>query len=144
MKAAIYARVSTKDQSNEIQLEGLRKFAALRNYEIYEEYVDVITGDFSKRKEEVSYDRLMKDAESKKFDVVLVWKFDRFARSLIHLMEALNTFKKLGVGFISSNEQFDTTSPLGEFVFQMLGAVAELERKMIYQRCDDGRKAAIM
>ena len=140
MKVAIYARVSTSDQNAESQLTALREFASNRNFEIYQEYVDQVTGVISKRKpgQGEAYKRLMADARWKRFDIVLVWKFDRFARSLQSLIEALKLFQSLKIDFISCTQNIDTTTPMGVFFFQVVGAFAELEREMIVERVRAG------
>lgn len=141
MRVAIYARVSTKEQCNELQLEELRKFASHRGYIIVEEFVDVITGDMEKRDDVfVGYNRMLLAATEKKFEAILVWKFDRFARSLIDLCVALKQFRKMGIGFISATQPIDTTGPLGRLNFQILAMFAEFEREMIAERMRAGRK----
>jgi DNA invertase Pin-like site-specific DNA recombinase len=87
-------------------------------------------------------DRLMADAHKRRFDVVAVWKFDRFARSVSHLLRALETFKALGVDFVSYSEQMDTSTPAGKMCFTVLGAVAELERSLIVERVRAGLRNA--
>ncbi len=84
----------------------------------------------------------MADAHRRKFDVVIVWKFDRFARSVSHLLRALETFNALGISFVSLSEQMDTTTPAGKMVFTVLGAVAELERSLIVERVRAGLRNA--
>ena len=79
-------------------------------------------------------DRSVADAHRRRFDAVVVWKFDRFARSLSHLLRALETFKALGIEIVSLSEQVDTSTPTGKMVFTVLGAVAELERSLIAER----------
>ncbi len=139
-KAAIYCRVSTQDQKTEMQLLDLRKYANDRGFKIYSEYCDNgISGSIKKRP---ALDRLMNDSKKKKFDVVLVWRFDRFARSSQHLVEALNTFRHLKIEFISFNENIDTGSPLGEAMFTIISAMAQLERDIIRERVKAGLKNA--
>ena len=87
-------------------------------------------------------DRLMADAHRRRFDVVAVWKFDRFARSVSHLLRALETFRALGIEFVSLSEQIDTSTPMGKMVFTILGSVAELERSMIVERVKAGLRNA--
>ena len=87
-------------------------------------------------------DRLMIDAHKRRFDVVIVWKFDRFARSVSHLLRALETFKALRIDFVSYSEQMDTSTPAGKMVFTVLGAVAELERSLIAERVRAGLRNA--
>lgn len=140
MKAAIYARVSTKDQDVEMQLKDLSEYARQRGFEIHHEYVDRgISGSIEKRP---ALDALMADANKRKFKVVLVWRFDRFARSTKHLVTALSEFRTLRVGFISINENIDTSSPLGEAIFTIIGAMAQLERDIIRERVRGGLRNA--
>ena len=139
-KAALYCRVSTSDQKTDMQLHDLRKFASDRNLTIYQEYTDNgISGSIKKRP---ALDKLMADASKKKFDVILVWRFDRFARSSRHLVEALHTFRHLEINFISFNENIDTGSPLGEAMFTIISAMAQLERDIIRERVKAGLKTA--
>ena len=103
-------------------------------------YLDIgISGAKDKRPE---LDRLVADAHKRKFDVVVVWRFDRFARSVSHLLRALETFNALGIAFVSLSEQMDTTTPTGKMVFTVLGAVAELERSLIVERVKAGLRNA--
>lgn len=142
MRAAIYARVSTvgHGQSPEMQLNELREQCLRRGWQIVGEYVDAgISGAKDRRPE---LDRLMQDAHKRKFDVVTVWKFDRFARSVSHLLRALDTFRILGVEFVSLSESLDTATPAGRMVFTVLGAVAELERSLIAERVRAGLRNA--
>jgi len=138
---ALYARVSTDDkgQNPEVQLEPLRAYAKLRGLTVVAEYVDFLSGSKRSRPE---LDRMMADAKDKKFDAVLVWKFDRFARSVIHLTTALESFKSWGISFMSITEQVDTSTPMGKLVFTILGAVAEMERDNLIERTKAGLKHA--
>lgn len=142
MRVAIYARVSTNGhgQDPEMQLRELREHCARRGWTIAGEYIDIgISGAKDKRPE---LDRLMADAHRRKFDIVAVWKFDRFARSVTHLLRALDTFRVLGVEFVSLSESLDTATPAGRMVFTVLGAVAELERSLIAERVRAGLRNA--
>ena len=141
MRVAIYARVSTaQGQDVNLQLRELRQFADARGWQIAGEYVDTgISGAKDRRPE---LDRLLADAHKRRFEVVTVWKFDRFARSVSHLLRALETFKALGIDFISFSEQMDTATPAGKMVFTVLGAVAELERSLIAERVRAGLRNA--
>jgi DNA invertase Pin-like site-specific DNA recombinase len=85
---------------------------------------------------------MMQNAHERRFDVVVVWRFDRFARSVSHLLRALETFSSLGVQFVSLSEQVDTSTPTGKMVFTVLGAVAELERNLIIERVRAGLRHA--
>src|SRR6202521_643105 len=142
MKVAIYARVSTANNSQDptMQTRELREYAERRGWTVASEYVDIgISGTKEKRPE---LDRLMSDAHRRRFDAVVVWKFDRFARSVSHLLRALETFRALGIEFVSLSEQVDTSTPTGKMVFTVLGAVAELERSLIAERVRAGLRNA--
>jgi DNA invertase Pin-like site-specific DNA recombinase len=141
-RVAIYARVSTSNHGQDVtvQTRDLEQFAEVRGWRLFDSYLDVgISGSKDKRPE---LDRLMADAHRRKFDVVIVWKFDRFARSVSHLLRALETFNALGISFVSLSEQMDTTTPAGKMVFTVLGAVAELERSLIAERVRAGLRNA--
>src|SRR6201998_4568638 len=134
MRAAIYARVSTSNngQDPRVQTRELGEFCEARGWTLVPEYVDVgISGTKEKRP---ALDKLMADAHRRKCDVVVVWRFDRFARSVSHLLRALETFQSLGIEFVSLSEQMDTSTPTGKMVFTVMGAVAELERSLIVER----------
>jgi DNA invertase Pin-like site-specific DNA recombinase len=142
MRVAIYARVSTANNGQDpmVQVRELREYCEHRGWKIASEYVDVgISGSKEKRPE---LDRLMADAHRRRFDCVVVWKFDRFARSVSHLLRALETFKSQGIEFVSFSEQMDTSTPAGKMVFTVLGAVAELERSLIVERVKAGLRNA--
>jgi len=132
-RIGLYARVSTSNgQDPESQLLALREYAQARQLEVFNEYVDTgISGSESSRP---ALNQLMQDAKRRRIDAVVVWKFDRFARSTRHLVTALETFNALGVDFISLSESVDTSTPMGKMVFTVLGAVAELERSLIRER----------
>ena len=134
-KVGIYIRVSTQDQSTKAQENELREFAKNRAWEVTRVYSDTISGTTKSRP---GLDELMSDARKRKFAAVLVWKFDRFARSLRHLVTALEEFKGLGIDFISATEGVDTTVPSGELVFQIFGAIAQFERTLICERVRAG------
>lgn len=142
MRTAIYARVSTANngQDPEMQLRELREYCDRRGWSVAGEYVDV--GYSGAREKRPELDRLMADAHRRRFDAVVVWKFDRFARSVSHLLRALETFGALGVEFVSLSEQMDTSTPTGKMVFTVLGAVAELERSLIAERVRAGLRNA--
>lgn len=141
MRAAVYARVSTTNgQDPEMQTREFREYAERRGWTVADQYVDVgISGGKDKRPE---LDRLMADAHRRKFDVIVVWKFDRFARSVSHLLRALETFQALGIEFVSLTEGVDTSTPAGRMIFTVLGAVAELERDLIRERVTAGIRNA--
>jgi DNA invertase Pin-like site-specific DNA recombinase len=142
MRTAFYVRVSTKNhhQDPEVQLRDLRDLCQRKGWELVETYVDKgISGTKESRPE---LNRLMADAEAKKFDAVIVWKFDRFARSAQHLLKALETFQRLGIAFVSHTEGIDTTTVVGKMVFTVLGAVAEMERSLTVERIKAGMRNA--
>ena len=141
-RVAIYARVSTNGngQSPEMQVRELREYCGRRDWTIVGEYVD--TGICGAKDRRPELDRLMADAHKRRFDVVAVWKFDRFARSVSHLLRALDTFRVLGIEFVSLSEALDTATPAGRMVFTVLGAVAELERSLIAERVRAGLRNA--
>ena len=142
MRVAIYARVSTVNNGQDpmVQVRELREYCEHRGWKITSEYVHVcISGSKEKRPE---LDRFMADAHRRRFDCAVVWKFDRFARSVSHLLRALETFKAQGIEFVSFSEQMDTSTPAGKMVFTVLGAVAELERSLIVERVKAGLRNA--
>src|SRR5262249_14403482 len=135
---ALYMRVSTKGhgQTTDTQALALREYAERRGFEIVSEYRDEgISGSKDSRP---ALDRLMKDARARKFDVVVVARFDRLSRSGSQLLRALEEFSHLGVDFVSLSESIDTSTPMGKMIFTVLGAVAELERNLIKERVHMG------
>jgi len=118
-RAAIYARVSTGEnrQDPETQLRELRDFAERRGFEVVGEYIGHASGKTDERE---SYKRLLEDARRRRLDVVLVWRYDRFARSTVALVNALAEFRSLGVDFVSLQENVDTTTPQGELIFSIM------------------------
>src|SRR5512142_380134 len=138
-RAAIYCRVSTLDQHPETQLYDLRQMAAQRGVEIVQEYTDRISGAKSKRP---GLDELLRDARRGKFDVVMVWAFDRIARSTRHFLEVLDELNHLQIEFVSFRENIDTGGPLGRAMIIIIGAIAELERNLIIERVRAGMRRA--
>jgi DNA invertase Pin-like site-specific DNA recombinase len=154
-RIALYARVSTskcekcgkrqsdhealdheyRGQDSEVQLRELREYVDLRGWQITEIYTDSVSGTKNSRP---GLDRLMGDAARRRFDVLVVWRFDRFARSVSHLLRALEQFQSLGIDFVSLSENVDTSTPTGKMIFTVLGAVAELERSLIVERVKAG------
>jgi DNA invertase Pin-like site-specific DNA recombinase len=123
-----------------VQTRDLEQFAQARGWQLIDSFLDTgISGSKDSRPE---LNRLMADAHKRRFDVVCVWRFDRFARSVSHLLRALETFNALGIAFVSLSEQMDTTTPAGKMVFTVLGAVAELERSLIVERVRAGLRNA--
>ena len=141
MRVAIYARCSTAEQTVALQLDGVREYAALRGFEVVEEYVDeAVSGAKARRP---ALDRLLDDAHRRRFDAVLVWKLDRLGRSLSHLIRLVDTFGSLGVDLVSLNDPgLDTTVPSGRLIFHVMGAVAEFERDLIRERTRAGIASA--
>ena len=141
MKAVVYARVSTNNgQDPELQLREVREYCLRRNWALVREYVD--TGISGAKDSRPELNLLVADAHKRLFDAVVVWKFDRFARSVSHLLRALEDFRSLGIEFVSLSEQVDTSTPTGKMVFTVLGAVAELERSLIAERVRAGLRNA--
>jgi len=138
-RAALYLRVSTLDQHPETQSYDLRGLAAQRGLEIVNEYTDKISGVKARRP---GLDQLLADARHGKFDVVLVWAFDRIARSVRHFLEVLDELGHLNIEFVSFRENVDTGGPLGRAIIIIIGAIAELERNLIIERVRAGMRRA--
>jgi DNA invertase Pin-like site-specific DNA recombinase len=141
-RVAIYGRVSTTNHGQDVSMQtrDLEQFAQARGWRLVDSYLDLgISGSKDKRPQ---LDRLMADAHKRRFDIVIVWRFDRFARSVSHLLRALETFNALGIAFVSLSEQMDTTTPTGKMIFTVLEAVAELERSLIVERVRAGLRNA--
>ena len=126
IRAALYARVSTsgKGQDTELQLAELRAYAAAHGWHVVGEFVDHASGADRGRPELA---KLMTLAAARKVDVVAVWRFDRFARSTVHLLEALEAFRRAEVEFVSLREAINTTEPTGKAMFTLIAAVAETQ-----------------
>lgn len=140
-RAAIYARVSTLNgQDPNMQVRELEQFAACRGWHVTEIYID--RGASGAKDSRPELNRMMAEASRRRFDAVLVWRFDRFARSVSHLLHALETFQSIGIEFVSLGESIDTSTPMGKMVFTVLGAVAELERSLIVERVRAGLRNA--
>jgi DNA invertase Pin-like site-specific DNA recombinase len=140
MRTALYLRVSTEHQKPDLQADGMRRYAVHADLAIVSQYLDVA---ISGRKEgRPQLQALMRAARNHEFDCVLVWKFDRFARSVAHLLRALEEFEHLGIRFISVQDQIDTHSPMGRAMFTIIGALAELESSLISERVKAGMEAA--
>ncbi len=146
MRAALYARVSTKGQHNgreqttENQLLDLRKYAESRGLEVIAELEDVgVSGSKTSRP---GLDELLRLARARKVDCVVVAALDRFGRSLSHLTRSLEELQALGVGFVSLRESLDLTTPTGRLMFALVGAMAEFERSLIIERVNAGMRRA--
>jgi DNA invertase Pin-like site-specific DNA recombinase len=141
-RAVLYSRVSTlhHGQDPEVQSREIREYCQRRGWPLVGEYVDAGVSGAKERRPQL--DRLIADAHKRKFEVIVVWKFDRFARSVSHLLRALENFRALGIEFVSLSEQVDTSTPTGKMIFTVLGAVAELERSLIAERVRAGLRNA--
>ena len=135
MRAAIYARVSTADQTCENQLIDLRRYCAARGWDATE-YVD--TGVSGAKDRRPALDQLMTDARRRKVDTVVVWRLDRFGRNLRHLITAIEELNAAGVSFVSMGENIDTASPTGRLLLGIMGSFAEFERERIRERIHAG------
>ena len=130
-RVIIYARVSTKDQKINMQLTDLLAYARARKLNVVKKYIDYASGGKSDR---TNYKKLFDDVRKRKCEAILVWRFDRFARSTKELINALEEFNNLGVDFISYKENIDTSTPTGKILFTMISAFAEFERAIIRER----------
>jgi DNA invertase Pin-like site-specific DNA recombinase len=140
-RAAIYARVSTVDrgQDPETQLRQLREYAERRGFPVVTEYVDHASGAKNDR---LQYRAMLEAARRRQFDVLLVWRYDRFARSMRELVNALAEFEGQGIDFISYSEGADTTTPQGKLLFGIMASLAEFERALIAERVKAGMQRA--
>ena len=138
-RAALYLRVSTLDQHPETQRYDLVQLAEQRGFQVVAEYVDRISGTRARRP---ALDRMLSDAHRRHFDVLLVWAFDRLARSVRHFLQLLDELDHLGIEFVSFRENVDSSGPLGRAMVTILGAVAELERNLIIERVRSGMRRA--
>ena len=138
-RVVIYARVSSADQSVATQLCDLRPMAAARGYQIVGEYTDTISGTKAKRP---GLDQLMADARRGRFDILMVWSFDRVARSVKHFLEVLDELNHLNIGLVSFRENIDTSGPLGRAMIVIVAAISELERSLIVERVRAGMRRA--
>jgi len=140
-RAAIYARVSTHNGQNpEMQLDEVRAYCARRRWEVVQEYVD--TGISGAKEHRPALDRLLSDCRRRQVDAVVVYRYDRFARSLRQLVNALEEFRALGIDFVSLHEGVDTSTPNGRLVFGIFASIAEFERELIRDRVRSGLAAA--
>ena len=139
MKAAFYTRVSTSDQSPELQLRELHEYTTRQGWDITEIYQDVISGAKISRP---GLKRLMEDARARKFDVLLVWKLDRFGRSLADCLNNIQELERWRIRFIATTQNLDTDekNPASRFLLHVLGAAAEFERSLIRERALAGQQ----
>src|SRR2546425_8292206 len=138
-RVACYLRVSTSEQTVENQRNDLRAYCAARGWDNVTEYSDTASGTRERR---LGLDHLLTDVKARRVDVVVVAAFDRFGRSVRHLVETLELFRHLDVEFISLREQIDTGSPLGQAIFTIIAAIAQLERSLIVERVKAGLRRA--
>src|SRR3954451_23731714 len=139
-RTALYMRGSTADQKPDLQDEDLRGYAARAGLDVVQDYCDVAVS--GRREGRPQLNALMAAARNHAIDCVLVWTFDRFARSTRHLLTALAEFDHLGVRFVSVQDQIDTDSPMGRAMFTIIGAMAEPESSLISERVTAGMRAA--
>lgn len=139
MKAVIYARVSTGDQTTDNQTLELRRVAKRNGWTIEEVFEDTISGATSQRP---ALQRLLQGAMRKEFDVVLIWDVSRLGRSLKHLVTLLDDLHAKGIDLYFHQQGIDTTTPSGKMMFQMCGVFAEFERSMIQERVKAGLERA--
>ena len=141
MRVALYARVSTTNgQSPQMQLSELREYASRRGWKVSAEYVD--SGVSGARERRPELDKLWVDCRRRKVDAVVVYRYDRFARSLRQLVNALEEFRALDIQFVSLHEGVDTSTPNGRLVFGIFASIAEFERELIRSRVRSGLAAA--
>lgn len=140
-RVIIYARVSTKEQNVDMQLIDLRNYAQARGFNIVNEFVDIGSGTKDDRP---NYQKMLDNVRKRKADIILVWKFDRFARSTKELVNALDEFNRLGVDFISYKENLDTNSPAGKVLFHIISAFSSFEAEIIRERVVAGIQKAKM
>jgi DNA invertase Pin-like site-specific DNA recombinase len=142
-RAAIYVRVSTDKQTVENQVAALRQIAERRGWEIIGQYSDAGISGAKGRDGRPGLDQMLKDAQRRKFDVIMAWAIDRLGRSLIDLLGTFQALHACGVDVYLDQQSIDTTTPAGKLMFQVCGAFAEFERNMIQQRIHAGLKRAV-
>ena len=137
-RAAIYGRVSTDWQTTENQTVALKDVAERRSWEVVEVYIDHAISGAKGRDKRPGFDQMLKDANRRKFDVVMTWSIDRLGRSLRNLLKTIEHLEATGVDLYFDQPNIDTTTPAGKLLFQVTGAFAEFERSMIQQRVNAG------
>src|SRR5579864_9468980 len=137
MKTAIYARVSTTDQTNTIQIRELKDYVERRGWELAGIYQDQMSGAKASRP---GLDQLMSAARFRRFDAIVVWKLDRFGRSLVHCVSGIQELASLGIRFIATSQGLDTdeSNPASKLLMHILAAVAQFERELIRERVSAG------
>jgi len=137
-RAAIYARVSTDNQTTQNQIRELRLHARRMGWEIVQKYVDQGISGAKGREQRPAYDQMLKDAARKEFDVIAAWSVDRLVRSLQDLVVFLGEIHGKRIDLYLHQQGLDTTTPAGKALFQMCGVFAEFERAMIVERVNAG------
>jgi DNA invertase Pin-like site-specific DNA recombinase len=141
-RAALYVRVSTDNQTLENQTRELCQIAERRGWQVVETYSDAGISGSKGRDKRPGLDRMLNDAGRRKFDIVMAWSIDRLGRSLIDLLNTVQSLEAYGVDLYLDQQNIDTTTPTGRLMFQITGAFAEFERSMIRQRVKLGLKRA--
>lgn len=140
MKAALYLRVSTSEQTTLNQELELKKYCELNNINIYKIYKDEgVSGSKTSRPQ---LDFMLQDMRNKLFDIVVVWKFDRLGRSTAHLLQVLEELKNKDVRLVATSQSIDTSTAMGKFFFTILSGFAEMEREMLRERVNLGLQRA--
>ena len=142
-RAALYVRVSTDRQTVENQIAALSKVAQARGWQIVETFNDAGISGAKGRKERPGLDEMLKQAPRGKFDVVMAWAIDRLGRSLVDLLQTIESLKACGVDLYLDQQSIDTTTPAGKLMLQLCGAFAEFERSMLQARIHAGLKRAV-
>lgn len=137
-RVAIYTRLSTDRQTTDNQLQALREWAQRAGHEVVAVYEDKGISGAKGRDRRPQFDAMLKDAARRKFELVAVWSTDRLARSLMDLIEALQTIRSCGAGLFIHSQGLDTSTPAGKMLFQVLGSIAEFERELIIARVNAG------
>ena len=137
MATAIYARVSTKDQTTDNQVEQLQQVAAKAGWAVSAVYADVVSGSKG-REQRPELDAMLKAVTRREIDRVMVWSVDRLGRSLQHLVSTMQDISDAGADLYLHQQAIDTSTPSGKALFQMCGVFAEFEREMIRERVKAG------
>jgi len=137
---ALYARVSTRKQTNENQMEKLTAFAAARRYDVFSQYEDIVS---SRNKHRPDLDRMVNDAKHGKFERVIAVKIDRLGRSITHLTQLFDQMESYGISIEMTDQPIDTSTAVGKLMLNIMGSFAEFERELISERTKDGLDRAV-